>query len=148
MSNILHNALRTPDGTVIESRYRWHYVTHKDANGKEYMVDGGLAYLRHSAHGDEEMLTVTLDDPHEVVREAVTWGTYGPNGDQPMTYVKLADMTTDHIEACLRTQDGMAPQIRTAMENELMYRRHRLLDEVSEFGQEQEHEQSSEVERP
>jgi len=145
MSNILHNALRTPDGTVIESRYRHDYVTYIDANGKEYMIDGGLDYVRSSAHGDEEYLTVTLDDPHSIVRDIVTWGTRGPNGDQPLTYVKLADMTTDHIEACLETQDTMYPQIRTAMENELS---HRLLDEVSEFGEEQGYWPPSEVAGP
>ena len=121
---IVYNAIQTPDGTVIESRHRHDYVTHTDANGCEYMVDGGLDYLRRSAHGDEFDLSVSLDDGHEKVREVLTWGTRGPEGDQPLTFVKLCDMTTDHIEACLETQDRMHPNIRAAMQNELMWRDH------------------------
>ena len=54
--------MRTPDGTILESKHRHDYVTHLDANGKEYMLDGGLAYVRSSAYGDEEMLTVYDDN--------------------------------------------------------------------------------------
>ena len=135
MSNIVRNALQTPDGTVIESRHRHDYVTHVDANGHEYMVDGGLDYIRRSSNGDEIDLTVTLDDPHEVVREALTWGTYGPNGDQPLSYIKLCDMETDHIRACLKNTPNMYPQFRIAMENELKHRGQTLLDMFSELGE-------------
>jgi len=135
MSNIIRNALQTPDGTIIESRHRHDYQTHTDANGREYMVDGGLDYVRRSAHGDETDLTVTLDDPHVVVREALTWGTRGPNSDQPLTYVKLSDMESDHIQACLKNVPGMYPQFRTAMENELKHRGDTLLDMFSELGE-------------
>ena len=58
MRKILSNRMRTPDGTVLESKHRHDYVAYLDANGKEYMLDGGLAYVRSSANGDEEMLTV------------------------------------------------------------------------------------------
>ena len=121
---IVYNAIQTPDGTIIESRHRHDYVTHTDTNGKTYMVDGGLDYLRRNAHSDQVDLSVSLDDGHERVREVLTWGTRGPNGDQPLTFVKLCDMTTDHIEACLETQDRMHPNIRAAMQNELLWRDH------------------------
>jgi len=135
MSNIIRNALQTPDGTIIESRSVHDYQTHVDANGKEYMVDGGLEYIRRSANGDEIDLTVTLDDSHETVREALTWGTRGANGDQPLTYVKLSDMETDHIQACLKNVPGMYPQFRTAMENELKHRGETLMEMFSELGE-------------
>lgn len=122
MSDVIYSAMRTPDGTVIESRHRHDYVTHLDANGKEYMLDGGLDYVRASMNGDEEFISVTLEDGHDKVREYLTWGTRGVNGDQPLRYVKLKDMTTDHIQACLDTQFQMYPSVRTAMENELEYR--------------------------
>lgn len=124
MNTIIRNAMRTPDGTVIESKNRHDYCTHIDANGIEYMVDGGLDYIRRSMHADHspEDLTVYLEDGHDKVREALTWGTYGKNGDEPYRSVKLSDMSSAHIQACLDTQTRMYPQIRVAMENELAYR--------------------------
>lgn len=122
MSDIISNALRTPDGTILRSRHRHDYVTHTDANGKTYMLDGGLSYVRCSANGDEEHLTVTLEDPHELVREECVWGSYGPKGDQPLTYKKLCDMSDAHIEAVLKNVLWINPAIKTAMQNELDYR--------------------------
>ena len=120
--SMIRNALCTPDGTILRSRHRHDYVTHKDANGKVYMLDGGLSYVRRSANGDEEMMTVTLAEPHEEIREACDWGTYGINGDQPLSYITLCDMTTDHIEAVLKNVSSINPAIKTAMQNELEYR--------------------------
>ena len=123
MSEILSSRMRTPDGTILESLHRHDYVTHKDANGKEYMLDGGCAYIRRSINGDEELITVTTDDSHSVIREAVTWGTYGKNGDEPFKRVKLANMTDDHIAACIETQVAtMLPALYEVMQNELEYR--------------------------
>ncbi len=98
---LLYNGLMTPDGTIIESRHRHDYKTYEDANGKSYMIDGGTAYVRCSAWGDETHLSVWSDDDHELIREHAEWGTYGINGDQPLKYVKIKDMSTDHLEACV-----------------------------------------------
>ena len=123
MLDILSSRMRTPDGTILESRYRHDYVTHTDANGKEYMLDGGLDYVRSSANGDEEMLTVTAKDSHEMIRLLVTWGTYGKNGDETMVHVKIADMSTEHLQACIDTQKAtMRPAIYKVMQEELEYR--------------------------
>ena len=123
MSNIIRNALQTPDGTILESKSRHDYKEYEDTtNGKTYIVDGGLDYIRRSVHSDQVDLSVTLDDDHEAVREAMTWGTYGINGDQPLTYIKLKDMSLEHIHACLENVLGMYPQYQTAMKNELEYR--------------------------
>jgi len=123
MSTIIRNALRTPDGTVIRSRHRHDYVTHTDANGKEYMVDGGIDYIRRSANGDEEDMVVTTEDSFEEVRQACDWGTYGINGDQPLSYIKLCDMETAHIEAVLQNVPRINPAIKASMEHELEYRK-------------------------
>ena len=119
---LIRNALRTPDGTILQSRHRHDYVTHIDKNGKEYMLDGGLNYVRCSANGDEEHLVVTTEDTQEVIREACDWGTYGINGDQPLSYITLCDMTTDHIEAVLKNVPSINTGIKIAMEQELEYR--------------------------
>lgn len=120
---LVYNALQTPDGTIIESRHRHDYKTYEDANGKSYMIDGGLDYVRCSAHGDENHMCVWSDDPYDKIREAVEWGTFGINGDQPLKYLKLCNMETAHIEACLETQKNMYPQIREAFKNEIEYRK-------------------------
>jgi hypothetical protein len=123
MSTIIRNALRTPDGTIIRSRHRHDYVTHTDANGKEYMVDGGVDYIRRSRNGDEEDMVVTTEDSFEVVRQACDWGTYGINGDQPLRYVTVAEMDTAHIESILLNVKFINPAIKTTMEHELEYRK-------------------------
>ena len=58
MLDILSSRMKTPDGTILESINRHDYVTHTDANGKEYMLDGGCEYVRCSANGDEYLLTI------------------------------------------------------------------------------------------
>ena len=123
MSTIIRNALRTPDGTIIRSRHRHDFVTHIDKNGKEYMVDGGLDYVRRSRNGDEEDMCVTTEDSFEVVRQTCDWGTYGINGDQPLKYVTVAEMETDHIEAVLKNVKFINSSIKTTMEHELEYRK-------------------------
>ena len=121
--SILSNRMRTPDGTILESRHRHHYVTHLDANGKEYMLDGGLDYVRRSISGGEQLLTVYHDDPHEVIRDAVTWGTFGKNGDESLKYVAISDMSTEHLQACLETQKAnMRSAMYRVMQDELEYR--------------------------
>lgn len=120
---ILVNAIQTPDGTVIESRHRHDYVTHIDSiDGKEYMVDGGLDYLRRSVIGSGKDLSVYSDDPHYKIRDRFTWGTYGINGDQLKKLVKLKDLDADHIDAILETQTQIEDHIRKIFVDELRYR--------------------------
>ena len=47
----------------------------------------------------------------EAVYHAV-WGTYGPNGDEPLKYVRLIDCSTDHLRNILRTQKQIDPSTR------------------------------------
>ena len=122
-SKIVYSAMKTPDGTLIRSRHVHDYQTHEDAvNGKHYMIDGGLVYVRSSCNGDGESFTITLEDDHEIVRKYVDWGTYGKNGDESLHYIKLMDMETGHIEAILETQKHVHPNLKQAMINELEYR--------------------------
>jgi len=119
---LIYNAITTPDGTTIESKYRHNFVVHEDANGKEYAVDGGLDYARRC--GDfQDVIELSLYDtePHDVQREFLTWGTYGKGGDQPIQYKRIKDMDTEHIEAVL--SECMPSKVRrVCMENELLYR--------------------------
>lgn len=121
---LLYNAIRTPDGTILESWSRNDMATHKDANGQIYMVDGGLEYVRTSHHGDERDLCIywTPDMPHPILRQYLRWVTYGKSGKGPLKRVVLEDMESDHINAILDTQPGIDPFYAKAFFEELMFR--------------------------
>jgi hypothetical protein len=122
MSKLIRNAMVTPDGTWLQSRQRHDYVSHTDANGLTYMVDGGLDYSRRSSTEGGINKCVYDDSPHEEQREAAEWGTYGKGGGGPLVFVSIASMSTDHIIAVLRTQPRVKEQLRNVMEAELLYR--------------------------
>jgi len=56
-------------------------------------------------------------------RDVMLWGTYGKNGDQPLKYVFLKDMTNEHIQAIIDTQKSISDRYKIAFENELEYRK-------------------------
>jgi hypothetical protein len=129
---MVKQAIQTPDGTILESNHRHDYVTYEDkVSGEIYMIDGGIDYCRRSVnHVPAIDVSVYLEDGIEAVRENVTWGTRGKNGDEPMRRIKLCDMDMGHIEACLATQKNMHPTIREAFIMELQYRgEHEIADE-------------------
>ena len=124
MSTLVYNAIRTPDGTVLESKHRHNYVVYVDKNGKEYMVDGGLEYIRRNVYDDApyEELSVYTTDGHDRVREVVKWGTYGKGGDQPLSHILLKDMNTEHIQACLDNVPSMHTAYKESFKEELKLR--------------------------
>lgn len=119
---LIRNALQTPDGTIIESKNRHDYVTHKDAlTGKTYVVDGGLDYVRRSVHADQIDMCLYDNEPHKVQSEVLTWGTYGIDGDQPLQYKTIAEMETGHLESVIGL-GGVSPVRRDCMKEELRRR--------------------------
>ena len=99
---LIRNAIQTPDGTILESKHRHDYRSHNDANGKTYVIDGGLEYVRSTIHEDQISLALYDDEPHAVQAHYLTWGTFGIRGDQPRREVRITDMETAHLEAVLR----------------------------------------------
>lgn len=121
-NEIIYNAIRTPDGTVLESFNRHDFKSHQG-----YSVDGGLDYLRRlypagSNPHDLRDISQYLSKDHKHNRQWLHWGTYGKNGDQPRQYVKIKDMSTAHLKAVLRDVPGALPRIVRVMEAELDYR--------------------------
>lgn len=121
---LLLNRIRTPDGTVLTSYTVHDYRAYKDANGLEYMVDGGLDYLRRNVHVEApyEELSVTDEAPFEQQRESMHWGTYGKYGDQPLHYVTVSKMADAHIKSILDKNMG-ADWVREILQNELNFRK-------------------------
>lgn len=103
MPQIVYNAIKTPDGTIMQSVHRHNCVIHVDKITKnEYMVDGGLDYLRRSTNGDEIDLSLHLFiDPFEKIREVFEWGR---NYDADMNllpqteWVALKELNDDHLD--------------------------------------------------
>jgi len=122
-NQIVANRIKTPDGTILQSYHRHDYKTYTDKNGKEYMVDGGLDYLRRNVHDDAPYIELSLmmDNPFVEIREAFHWGTYGKDGKQPLTRVPLADMTTEHIFA-IQDNCKLEPWVKELFDKELEYR--------------------------
>jgi hypothetical protein len=124
---LVSNKIRTPDGTILQSHHRHDYKSYTDKNGKDYMVDGGLEYLRRIVHDDApyQELSATLTDPFETIRESFCWGTRGKEGKDPVKWVELMNLETDHIQAILDTQfdSGRASWVKELMEKELEFRK-------------------------
>ena len=122
--SIISNKIRTPDGTVIESMHRHDYVSHTDKNGYVYSVDGGKSYLKRSyspgAPAAQEA-SVYSNEPHELIRESFKWGTRGIDGNDPLTWICLSEMTTEHIDAVLETQT-LLDHISKIFNDELVFR--------------------------
>ena len=129
-NRLLRNAIQTPDGTILESRHRHDYKEYEDANGWVYVVDGGLDYIRRTVNKNEPATDLSLTEymPHFMVRENVTWGTYGKAGDQPLSYIAIADMSDGHLQAVLDTQKNMYPQVQDLMQAEIEYREQEKLE--------------------
>lgn len=125
MKHILVNRIRTPDGTILESRHRHDYVTYVDDNGLEYMVDGGKEYLRRNLLNGSpyEELSVYFGDSHVLVREAFKWGTRGIDGNKEVVFKTLSLLETDHIEAIIESQYHLTDEVRGVFLDEIYYRR-------------------------
>lgn len=107
---LLYSAIQTPDGTVLVSRNRHDYVTHTDKNGEWYMLDGGDDYIKGSVNKEQpKSLALYSDDPHEKLREVITRGGRGINGDEPLTYVVLKDISDEWLEAIIKYEEENRP---------------------------------------
>lgn len=106
MERILLNRIRTPDGTILESKDVHDYQTHLDKNGKEYMVDGGREYLRRTIHPDApyKELSIYDTDAHSIKRTEVKWGRRMDKNHKLLfktEYIPIKDLDTNHIEAII-----------------------------------------------
>ena len=116
------NRIRTPDQTILESRNVHDYKSHLDKNGEIYMNDGGVEYIRRSVNIEPyEDLSLYSDDPFEILRENITWGTYGKNRNEPLHYKSVSNMSTNHINAIF-SQYRLADYLKEVFEKEISYR--------------------------
>lgn len=128
MTYWITHEVQTPDGTRLRCYNRHDYQVYSDKNGESYMIDG-LGYSTRSSINNQPALdlSVTSNTPFLIKREANFWGTYGINQDfaEP-EYISPSQMTTDHIQAIIRTQK-LANEIKSVFEEELRYRSNLIL---------------------
>ena len=122
MSDLIYNAIRTTDGTILESRSVHDFVGHTDANGKFYAVDGGLEYLKRCGDMDYEELSLTLEDDFSKIRDTLQWGTTGKSRNQPLKKVKIKNLDTKHILSILDLR-YLGSKFRIVLEKELEFRK-------------------------
>lgn len=102
---IVYNAIRTPDGTILESKHRHDYVSHIDSlNNQQYVVDGGYDYLRRSIPVGlpYDELSLHASSPFEELRKVLKRGTYGKNGDEELKFIPLSEMSDEHVKNCIK----------------------------------------------
>ena len=98
--NLILNRWKTPDGTVLISRHTHDFVSHKDANGEEYFIDGGNDYIRKSVNKEEmENMCVYSDDQFSLIRTVLCRGTFDENNKR--IWIPLCNMSNPHLENCI-----------------------------------------------
>ena len=123
MRKLLLNRIRTPDGTILHSKHIHDYQSHKDTKSNEiYICDGGTSYIRRSINKEPyEDLSLYSDDPFEILRENITWGSRGKSGNEELHYKPISNMSTNHIKAIL-SQIKLAEYMKELFEKELIHR--------------------------
>lgn len=126
---LLVNKIICPDGYILESRHRHDCRKHTTPDGKVYSVDGGITSPDIWVQGSDsaELLFLYYGDSHEELREHFSWGSYGKSGREELHYIKLKDITEEHLTALIDyVKDGPVTEIRMLFMDEESYRKERL----------------------
>ncbi len=102
MRQIVYNSVKCLEcNEVLVSRHVHDYVTCGCPN--DAMVDGGNEYGRYGAMDMDKIEThyVYADDDFEVVRKYAVRGSRGKDGKDPLTWIAIADMDDDYLNAVL-----------------------------------------------
>ena len=97
---ILNRAKCLACGDVVTSYGVHDYVT---CSCGKLSVDGGSSYLKRSYNDATlvEEMSIYSDAPYEVIRENYYRGGYGKNGDEPLKWVPLSQMSDEWLENCI-----------------------------------------------
>jgi hypothetical protein len=125
---IIQNALKIiEEGKPVYylfSTHRHDFVKYTLKDGTHIFIDGGNDYFRKGGNGFQSKGVIIRDwsltdkSPLKEVCEQLLWGTYGKNGDKPLTYVPLTTLTQSHLKNILKTQ----PQIKGGLVEKVIKR--------------------------
>jgi len=71
-------------------------------------VDGGTEYLKRS-YNDPKLvceMSIYSDEPFELIRENYHRGGYGKNGNEPLKWVPISEMSNEWLQNCIIYNDG------------------------------------------
>ncbi|CAH7351561.1 hypothetical protein VCHA53O466_40123 [Vibrio chagasii] len=117
--------METPDGTMLISRSQHDYSEYIDANGDTYILDGGSDYQRISINKVPMIdRSIRRSDGHEVIRQHVTWGSYGKDGTEPLHFIAVKDLEDEHIQNILTNcSRSISHKFKTLLEEEQVFRK-------------------------
>lgn len=123
---VLYNAIKTPDGTILESHSTHDFVQYTDKNGNYYAVDGGKSYLKRMYDvSDYKELGVVDNGRHATRRKYLKWGSnYDKNMNRlPETIWKpIKDLSATHIKNIIKKLYCTDPFYLEVFKKELKYR--------------------------
>lgn len=111
ITNLVYNAVTCLGcGEKLVSRHRHDYVQCSCENGT--FIDGGLDYRR---YGGKNLDLISHEhvndgDTHEKIREVFARGSYGKEGDEPLHYILLKDMTDEHVQGTIDYELAYRPR--------------------------------------
>lgn len=116
---VLYNSVECLScGEVLVTRYRHDFKQCSCDNGT--FIDGGRSLFSRLGGKDLNNLkhfTVTSEDPFELQREYFEWGTRGKDGNEELKWVKLRDMSIEHIEAVKGSNNIFEKELKYREEN-------------------------------
>ena len=123
MRKLILSRIRTPDGTILTSKNQHDFRSHRDTiTGELYFTDGGSSYIRRSINDiPYEDISLYSDDDFEILRENITWGTFGKNGDGELKYKSISNMSSNHIKSIL-SKIKLAEYMEELFQKELFHR--------------------------
>jgi len=120
---LILSQIQTPDGAILKSMHQHDYKSHVDVNGETYILDGGNSYQRFAITKEPfKDLSIYSDAPYEVLRTAIYRGGYGKDGNQPLKWVPLDEMSNEWLENCI-TYEGEDNDNSFYYKKELEYRK-------------------------
>jgi len=123
---MIANRIQTPDGTILWSRFGHDYVVYDDANGEQYMLDGGpdvLCWRSTVNKVPAKSLQVFSDAPFEEIRQVMLRGTKDKNGNP--IWIPLYKMNNLHLVGVLDYNENMGIHSKydQFIEKEIEYRK-------------------------
>ena len=123
---MIASRIQTPDGTILWSRFGHDYIAYDDANGEQYMLDGGpdiLCWRSNVNKVPAKSLQVFSDAPFEEIRQVMLRGTHDKNGDP--IWIPLYKMNNLHLVGVLDYNENMGIRSKydQFIEKEIEYRK-------------------------